>query len=109
MKLKCNGKKLEIKNATGFKTRLLGLMGQKDISYGILFPNCRSIHTFFMKEEIDVLGINEENQVIFIYRNVPKNKMVRVDKKAKKTSILELPNNASQGFSIGSILKFEED
>ena len=109
MKLKCNGKKLEIKNAKDFKTRLLGLMGKKNISYGILFPDCKSIHTFFMKEEIDVLGINEENQVIFIYRNVPKNKIVKVNKKTKKTSILELPNNASKDFSIGSIIKFEED
>ena len=83
-------------------------MGKKDINYGILFPKCNAIHTFFMKQEIDVVGINEENQVIYIYRNVPKNKIVRIKDNAKKTSILELPKNASKSFVIGSIIKWEE-
>ena len=66
MKLKLNNKKIEIKKADDFKTRLIGLMGKNNINYGILFPECSAIHTFFMKENIDVLGINDQNQVIFI-------------------------------------------
>lgn len=107
MWLKLNGKKIMIKNATDFKTRLLGLMGQKNIDYGILFPNCNAVHTFFMKENIDILGLNEENQVIFIYRDVPKNKIVKVSEETKKTSILELPKNTSKSLYIGSIVNFE--
>ena len=107
MWLKLNGKKIMFKNATDFKTRLLGLMGQKNIDYGILFPNCNAVHTFFMKENIDILGLNEENQVIFIYRDVPKNKIVKVSEKTKKTSILELPKNTSKSLYIGSIVNFE--
>ena len=38
MKCKINNKEIEIKKATGFKMRLFGLMGKKDIHYGILFP-----------------------------------------------------------------------
>ena len=48
MKCKINNKEIEIKKATGFKMRLFGLMGKKDIHYGILFPRCNAIHTFFM-------------------------------------------------------------
>ncbi len=107
MWLKLNGKKIMFKNATDFKTRLLGLMGQKNIDYGILFPNCNAVHTFFMKENIDILGLNEENQVIFIYRDVPKNKIVKVSEETKKTSILELPKNTSKSLYIGSIVNFE--
>ncbi len=106
MKLKLNNKIIDIKVANDFKTRLLGLMGQKDISYGILFPKCNAIHTFFMKEEIDVVGLNEDNQVIYIYREVPKNKVIKVSEDAKKTSILELPKNTSKKIYVGSILKF---
>ncbi len=106
MKLKTNNKTFTIKVANDLKTRLLGLMGQKDINYGILFPKCNAIHTFFMKEEIDVIGLNEENQVIYIYREVPKNKIVKVSDEAKKTSILELPKNTSKKIYVGSILKF---
>jgi len=107
MQLKINNKKINIIEAKDFKTRLLGLMGKKNIDYGILFPKCNAIHTYFMKENIDVIGLNEENQVIYIYRNVPKNKIVKVSNDAKKTSILELPQNTSKSFVIGSIIKFE--
>ena len=84
MKLKLNNQEIEIKKATNFKDRLLGLMGKKNITYGILFPNCNAIHTFFMKENIDVIGLNENNQVIYIYRDVPKNKIVKVSEEPKK-------------------------
>lgn len=106
MKLKLNNQEIEIKKATHFKDRLLGLMGKTNINYGILFPKCNAIHTFFMKENIDVIGLNENNQVIYIYRDVPKNKIVKVSDEPKKTSILELPKNTSQKLYIGSVLKF---
>ncbi len=108
MKLKLNNKTISIVVAKDFKTRLLGLMGKKNIDYGMLFPKCNGIHTYFMKEEIDVIGLNQDNQVIYIYRNVPKNKIVKISEDVKKTSILELPANTSQKLYIGSILKFEE-
>ncbi len=108
MKLKIHNQIINIKKATDFKTRLFGLMGQKNIQEGILFPKCKAIHTFFMQEEIDVIGLNEENQVVYIYRNVPKNKIVKIQNKNKKTSILELPKNTSKGLVIGSILTFKE-
>ena len=108
MKLKLNNKEMDIIVAKDFKTRLLGLMGKKNISYGMLFPKCNGIHTYFMKEEIDVLGLNEDNQVIYIYRSVPKNKIVKISEDVKKTSILELPKNASEKLYLGSVLKFIE-
>ena len=108
MKLKLNNTTINIVVAKTFYTRLLGLMGQKNIDYGMLFPKCNAIHTYFMKEEIDVIGLNKENQVIYIYREVPKNKIIRISEDAKNTSILELPKNASQQLYIGSVLKFEE-
>ena len=108
MKLKINNKKITIIKALDFKTRLIGLMGKKNIDYGILFPNCNAIHTFLMQENIDVLGLNNDNQVIFIYRDVPKNKIVKVSKNPKKTSILELPKNTSTSLYIGSIINFED-
>ena len=61
-----------------------------------------------MKEEIDVLALNQDHQVIYIYRSVPKNKIIKVSEDAKKTSILELPKNTSEKLYIGSILKFED-
>ncbi len=108
MKLKINNKSIEIKEAKSFLNRLIGLMGKENIEEGILFKKCNAIHTFFMKENIDVIGLNNENQIIYIYRDVPKNKIVKISESTKKTSILELPKNSSKNFVIGSILKFED-
>ncbi len=50
MYLKTNKNKYDIIIATNFSKRLMGLMGKTNIDYGMLFPKCNSIHTYFMKE-----------------------------------------------------------
>lgn len=107
MQLILNNEKIEIKYAKKFIDRLMGLMGKKSITYGMLFPKCNSVHTFFMKDNIDILGLDKNNQVIYIYRNCPKNRIVKASLDYKNTSILELPKNTSKEISIGSILKFQ--
>lgn len=82
-------------------------MGKTNISCGMLFPKCNSIHTFFMKEEIDVIGLNENNEIIFLEPNVSSNKIIKINASIKKTSILELPKNTSFSLKIGEKLFFE--
>jgi hypothetical protein len=100
---------MKIVLAKSFPIRLKGLMGEENIDYGMLFPKCNAIHTFFMKENIDIVGLNEENQVIYIYRNLPKNQIVRIKSDIKKTSILELPKDTSKFITMGSVLLFEDE
>lgn len=106
MQLVLNGKNIPVKEAITYKERLIGLMGQKNINYGMLFKNCNAIHTYFMKENIDVIGLNEENKIIFLERNVSPNKMIFIHRSLKKTSILELPNNTSLTLNLGDELNF---
>lgn len=84
----------------------MGLMGKTNIDYGMLFSKCNSVHTFFMKEEIDIIGLNELNEIIFIERNCKKNKIIQIHSSIKKTSILELPKNASLSMQLGDTLTF---
>lgn len=109
MTLNTNKKSYPIVIASSFLKRLFGLMGKKEIDYGMLFPKCNSIHTFFMKENIDVVGLDENNEVIYKYENLPKNKIIKINYDRKKTSILELPQNASSKIKVGTILLFSED
>lgn len=109
MTLTTNKNKYNIIVASSFPKRLFGLMGQKDINYGMLFPKCNSIHTFFMKENIDIIGLDENNEVIYKYENLPKNKIIKINYERKKTSILELPKHASSKIKVGTILIFTED
>ncbi len=107
MKLLIGDKYIEIKEAKTFKERLKGLMGQKNISYGMLFRNCNSIHTYFMQEAIDVIGLNEGNEIIFKEENLRPNKLIMIHRSLKKTSILELPHHTSQSLNIGDKIKFD--
>jgi len=109
MYLETNKNKFNIIKAKSFYTRLTGFIGKKNIDYGIIFPKCNSIHTYFMKENIDVLGLDENNEVIYKYENLAKNKVIKINYERKKTSILELPTNSTKKIKVGTILIFNED
>ena len=51
-------------------------MFRKNINSSLLFANCNSIHTFFMKENIDVIMCDRDNNILFFYKDLPKNKII---------------------------------
>ena len=107
LKIKLENQTIDIKIAKSFYERMMGFMGKSNIQYGILFPTCNSIHTFLMKEAIDVIGLNEKNEILFMEKNCTKNKIIRLHYPIKKTSILELPQNTSSSLKVGDTLFFE--
>lgn len=92
--------------AESFKDKLLGLMNKKNINYGLLIKNCKSIHTFFMLESIDVLLLDQDNRILKINRNIRPNKILIFNNK-KRTNILELPNNSSLNLKVNDIIDFD--
>jgi len=106
MYLMIDNNKILIKKASSFISRFLGLMGKKDINYGMLFRKVNSVHTFFMKENIDIIGINNKNEFIYKAQNISKNQIIKINNKIKNTSILELPSNTSKKIKIGDQLTF---
>ena len=98
---------MKIVIADNFKDKLLGLMGKKNINYGLLIKNCKSIHTFFMKESIDVLLLDNKNKILDIKINVKPNKIV-IFKNKKRTNILEIPNNSSLKYNINDVIKLSD-
>jgi len=107
MKLKIGKKYYDIYVANKIGTKLRGFMFIKDINYGMLYPNHNVVHTYFFKSKIDIVGLDQENKVIYKYENVEKNKIVKISHDKKNTSILELPKNTSKNIKIGEILVFE--
>ncbi len=106
MKLIIDKKSYEIINANTFGKKLIGLMGKNNITYGMFFKNISSIHTFFMKENIDVVVLNNDNIIMAIKESMPRNKIYIAKKGKQKTSILELPNHASHNLHINDKLTF---
>lgn len=82
---------VEIKEADTFYKRLFGLMFKKNINYGLLFKNCRSIHTFFMKEKIDIIATDINDNIIKTYKNVKPRRIIIAPTGTK--NIYELPKN----------------
>lgn len=70
MKLIINESKVELKYATKFIDRLIGLMFKKNITYGLCFPKCNSIHTFFMFCPIDVIMTDKNNNILYTYQRL---------------------------------------
>ena len=101
MRIIINNKIFDVDVANNFKKRLFGLMGKKNIKKGLFFPKTRSIHTFFMKEAIDIIMIDKNNKVIYYQKNLPKNKIV-IKKEAYHT--IELPRNSLNEININDKL-----
>ena len=91
MKIVYKNKELNIKECKSFYDRFMGFMGKRNIDYGLLFNRCSSIHTFFMKEKIDVIMLDKDNNIKYIYKSLGKNKIILPKRNVYKT--IELPIN----------------
>ena len=101
MEIIINNEKFNLEIADTFRKRFFGLMGKKNIKTGYFFPKTRSIHTFFMKECIDVIMINKNNLVVYYEKNVPKGKII-IKKEAYHT--IELPHDSINNININDKL-----
>ena len=75
MKVKTNNKIINLVIAKKFHQKLLGFMFKKNINYAIRFKT-NSIHTFFMRSNIDVLMTDKNNNILYILKNIPRNKII---------------------------------
>jgi uncharacterized protein len=92
-------RRLERAELLGFKvpvartglSRLLGLafLPRARAGAGLLMPGCRSVHTFGMRFDLDLVFLDREGRVLEIRRSVPARRMVRCP---AATSVLELPS-----------------
>lgn len=70
--------------ANNIKSRFLGYMFQKKPQYdSIMFKPCNSIHTFFMKFNIDLLFLNDNMEIVKIIENLTPGKIIMPVKCAK--------------------------
>lgn len=89
MKLIYDDKEIELTECKSFFSRLMGFMFKKKIDKALLFNRCNSIHTFFMKCNIDVIMCDRDNNIMYYFNNLSKNKVILPKKNVYKT--YELP------------------
>ena len=91
MKLVYKNKDIDLYECKNFFSRLKGFMFTKNIDKALLFDRCNSIHTFFMKENIDVIMCDKDNRVLFFYNDLFRNKVILPKKGV--TKVFETPSN----------------
>ena len=77
-----------------------------NININKIYKNKNCFNTFFSNNNDYVVINNKNNAILYIYRNLPKYKYIKVIEKIKNTSILVLPKNTSIGLKIGDVLNF---
>jgi len=93
-----NKKIIELDIAKNFYLKFKGLMGKKNISRGLYFPNCNSIHMFFMKESIDVLYLNNKGIIISMDKGLKPWSVGKIRFAGK--SLIELPYGTIDKYNI---------
>lgn len=98
----------EVENANHFFRRFMGLMGRKSMgdNHGLLLTPCNEIHTFGMKFDIDTVALSKNNEILFIDKCVPPNKVRKKVKNGYK--ILEINSGMADKLKlcIGDTLEF---
>lgn len=107
MYININNKQIKIKIIDKWFKKILKIIYNPKMSYGLLFPNCNHIHIYSNNEGIDLIFLNEKNSIIYKYQNVIPGKTIKILEDRKKTNALELPQNISNNLKIGDILTFE--
>ncbi len=106
MKIQGVSKKFPLVMANRFLLRLRGNMGKKKIETVLFFPNCRSIHTFFMRTKIDVVMINKQYEVQAVF---PKLKTYRIlFPRQGVWAVIEFPNQENP-YQKGDIVQIEKE
>lgn len=86
--------------AVGPKIRLLGLAGleREQVGAGLLIPRCASVHTFWMRFDLDLVFLDREGAPLALRRRVPPRSLVW---RRGAAAVLELPSELGGEFSSG--------
>ena len=76
-----------------------------NITVNKIYRNKNSFNTFFSNNNDYIIINNKNNAILYIYRNLPKYKYIKVMEDNKNTSILVLPEYSSVGLKIGDVIE----
>ncbi len=106
------GSKIILNNlnfANTFLQRLFGLMFKKYIpeDFGLCFPKCTQIHTFFMLTNIDVIFLDENKKIVKIYQDLKPMRITKYIKEGKKGFVIETFSGFSKKYNLSNGDKLE--
>src|SRR5574344_695182 len=96
----------DVKVAKNIVTRSIGLLSKNEMDKkeGLIITPCCSIHTFFMKFDIDVIFVDKKNKVVAIEESVKPNRILPIY--LKSAYVLEIKSQKiSQKISLDDIIE----
>ena len=97
------------RGAKSFASRVRGLMFTDPLvpGEGLVITPCNSIHMFFMRYPLDVVFLDAQNRVLFLYEGIKPWRVGRIVKGAK--TAVELPERtiSTSGTQVGDIMSLE--
>lgn len=101
-----NDKKIKIITLKSFYKRLNGLMFKREkINDIYIFPKCNGIHTFFMRQNIDICFLDKDFKIIDTISNLKKNKIII----KRGYYVLEMPLNTACFLKTGTTFSIYKD
>jgi uncharacterized protein len=101
----------DLQEAYRFFKRLKGLMFTAELPIGraMHLQPCQSVHTFFMKYDIDVIYLNKEMTIVEITHAMKPSKVGKLVKKAH--SVIELPAGtvSATDTQVGHVLQIKNN
>lgn len=90
----------QLSEAYTFRRRLKGLMGTNTLpeGVGLHIRPCKSVHSFFMKYDIDVLHLNKDGQVVGTEYGLKPGRIGSVFRGTE--SVVELPAGTLERFQV---------
>ena len=97
---------LKVLNYNNFNDKTRGVMNLKE-NAAIFFKTRFGLHTFFIKNTLDIVILDKENRVVKIKKGLKSNKLFFWNPKYDK--VLELPSGSIKDLklNIEHILKFD--
>ena len=101
MRIECGGNVIEVELANSIWARMRGLLGRELLGdgRGFLIPDCRSVHTMFMKFPIDIVYIDKTMTIRRVRENM---KPFRLSFCAGASAVLELASGGARRLGIES-------
>jgi uncharacterized membrane protein (UPF0127 family) len=99
----------QVRVAEGFLSRLIGLMGRKTMAGGsaLVLRPCRSVHTFFMCFNIDLIFLDRRGMMVHLISDMPPFRISPVVRRA--SLVVELPGGTVRNrLRPGDILRMAE-
>lgn len=97
--------------ADTFRSRLTGLLGRSYLPRGwcLVLEPCRSVHTMFMRFNIDIAFLDKNRQVVQIIHNLAPFSFSGRVRKARLAVELPAGTLALTRTSVGDMVKWEDD